>query len=61
MFVDWAGDTVPIYDRCSGEPQPASLFIAALGASSYTFARATASQNLANWIEYSAGTKPHDS
>jgi transposase len=51
MFVDWAGDTIPIYDRGSGEPQPASLFVAALGASSYTFARATASQNLANWIE----------
>jgi hypothetical protein len=51
MFVDWAGDTIPIYDRGGAEPQPASLFVAALGASSYTFARATASQNLANWIE----------
>jgi transposase len=51
MFVDWAGDTIPIYDRGGGEPQRASLFVATLGASSYTFARATASQNLANWIE----------
>lgn len=51
MFVDWAGDTIPIYDRNGGEAQSASLFVAALGASSYTFARATASQNLAHWIE----------
>jgi transposase len=51
MFVDWAGDTIPIYDRNGSEPQPASLFVAALGASSYTFARATASQDLPNWIE----------
>ena len=51
MFLDWAGDTIPIYDRSAAEPQPASLSVAALGASSYTFARATANQDLANWIE----------
>jgi transposase len=49
-FVDWAGDTIPIYDRVTGEAQPASLFVAALGASSYTFAHATLSQDLFNWI-----------
>src|ERR1700730_2188710 len=49
-FVDWAGATIPLYDRQSGEAQPASLFVAALGASSYTFARATLSQDLPNWI-----------
>lgn len=51
MFVDWAGATIPIYDRETGEAKPASLFVAALGASSYTFARATLSQDLPNWIE----------
>ncbi len=51
MFVDWAGDIIPLYDRNGGEVQPASLFVAALGASSYTFARATTSQDLPNWIE----------
>ena len=51
MFVDWAGDTIPIYDRNGGVAQPASLFVAALGASSYTFVRATASQDLPNWIQ----------
>ena len=51
MFVDWAGATIPIYDRESGESKPASLFVATLGASSYSFARATLSQDLANWID----------
>jgi transposase len=50
-FVDWAGATIPIYDRETGEAQPASLFVAALGASSYTFAHATLSQDLSNWIQ----------
>jgi len=50
-FVDWAGDTVPIYDRETGEAAPASIFVAVLGASTYTFARAAPSQNLANWID----------
>jgi transposase len=50
MLVDWAGATIPIYDRETGAAQPASLFAAALGASAYTFARATLSQELSNWI-----------
>src|SRR5205807_6888995 len=33
MFVDWAGATIPVYDRHSGQAWPASLFVAALGAS----------------------------
>ncbi|MGA7632277.1 MAG: hypothetical protein WCB11_16055 [Terriglobales bacterium] len=51
MFVDGAGATIPLYDRETGAVQPASLFVAALGASSYTFARATLSQDLSNWFE----------
>ena len=51
MFVDWAGDTVPIHDRATGEVAPASIFVAVLGASTYTFARAALSQNLSNWID----------
>lgn len=52
MFVDWAGATIPLYDRESGEAKAAaSLFVAALGASSYTFAHATLSQDLGNWID----------
>ena len=51
IFVDWAGATVPIYDRETAEVRPASLFVAVLGASSYTFAHAALSQDLPNWIE----------
>src|SRR5581483_10524392 len=51
MFVDWAGDTIPVHDRNSGEVRPASIFVAALGASNYTFAYATPAQDLPNWID----------
>jgi transposase len=40
MFVDWAGPTVPIHDLRTGETESASLFVAVLGASTYTFAYA---------------------
>jgi transposase len=51
MFVDYAGDKIPIYDRRTGEVlYLASIFVAVLGASNYTFAEATASQDLACWI-----------
>lgn len=50
-FVDWAGDSVPIHDRVTGEAKPASIFVAVLGASTYTYARAALGQGLANWID----------
>jgi transposase len=50
MFVDWAGDAIPYRDRESGVTCRASLFVAVLGASSYTYAEATADQKLDNWI-----------
>ena len=40
LFVDWAGATIPIHDRHSGQARPASLFVAEVGASSYTYAEA---------------------
>jgi transposase len=51
MFVDWAGPTVAIHDTRTGDVAPASLFVAVLGASTYTFARAALGQHLANWID----------
>jgi transposase len=51
LFVDWAGDPIPLYDPRTGEMQPAWLFVAVLGASTYTFARAAVSQDLGNWVE----------
>jgi transposase len=50
LFVDWAGATIPVYDRATGKICPASLFVAALGMSSYTYAEATEDQQLTNWI-----------
>jgi len=50
LFVDYAGQTVPIVDPATGEITQAQIFIATLGASSYTFAEASASQDLPSWI-----------
>ena len=38
MFVDYAGQTVPVVDPETGELRQAQVFVAVLGASSYTFA-----------------------
>src|ERR1700726_1104480 len=50
LFVDWAGGTVPIIDPMTGEVQEAHLFVAVLGASSYTYAEARWSETLPDWI-----------
>jgi transposase len=50
LFVDYAGHTIPIYDRAGGVCWQAELFVAVLGASNYTFAEASESQRLACWI-----------
>jgi transposase len=50
LFVDYAGDTVPIVDASSGEIARANIFVAVLGASNYTFACATATQSQADWL-----------
>jgi transposase len=49
MFVDYAGATIPVHDPRSGEVHPAAVFVAVLGASSYTFAEATSGQDRRNW------------
>ena len=50
VFVDYAGDTVPIHDSRTGESRQAQIFVAALGASSYTYIEATWTQSLPDWI-----------
>jgi transposase len=50
LFVDWAGDTIPVYDPATGQARPAQLFVAVLGASNYTYAEATPDQQMASWI-----------
>lgn len=49
MFVDYAGQTIDIMDGLTGEVHAAQLFVAVLGASSYTFAEATWTQSLPDW------------
>ena len=39
-----------LVDRRTGELRPVELFVAALGASSLTYAEATATQQLADWV-----------
>jgi len=50
LFIDYAGQTVPIVDRFTGEIRRAEVFVAVLGASNYTYAEATWSQQLPDWI-----------
>jgi transposase len=50
VFVDYAGQTVPLVDPHSGEVHETQIFIGVLGASNYTYAEAQESQQLANWI-----------
>ena len=50
LFVDFAGQTVPLVDAGTGEIRAAEIFVAVLGASSYTYAEAVASQALPDWI-----------
>jgi len=50
MFVDYAGQTVPVYDLHSNQIREAQIFVAVLGASNYTYAEATWSQSLPDWI-----------
>lgn len=50
LFIDYAGDTVPIVDAETGEISKAQIFVAVLGASSYTFACATPTQTQADWL-----------
>ena len=50
LFVDYAGMTVPITDRETGEIHQAQVFVATLGASNYTFTEVTLTQNLEDWL-----------
>jgi len=49
LFLDYAGQSVPVVDRETGELHEAQIFVAVLGASNYTFAEATWSQSLPDW------------
>lgn len=50
MFVDWAGQTVPIYNAQDGTQSPAYVFVAVLGASNKTYVEAFMDMKLPAWI-----------
>ena len=50
LFVDYSGQTMAVIDAATGEERPAQIFVAVLGASSYTYVEATWTQGLADWL-----------
>lgn len=50
IFVDYAGPIVGIYNSETGEVQQAVIFVGVLGASNYTYAEATLTRSLPDWM-----------
>jgi transposase len=50
LFVDYAGQTVPVIDAATGVIRRAQIFVGVLGASNYTFSCATATQAAPDWV-----------
>jgi transposase len=50
VFVDYSGKKLAIADPKTGEVREAEIFVAVLGASNYTYAEATWTQALPDWI-----------
>ena len=50
LFVDYAGHTIDVACPKTGEIRTAQIFVAALGASNYTYVEATWTQSLPDWI-----------
>lgn len=50
LFIDYCGPKMNIVDPDTGEIKTAEIFVAVMGASNYTYAEATWSQELENWV-----------
>jgi transposase len=50
LFVDYAGMTMPVTSQETGKIRQTQIFVATLGASNYTYAEATWTQTLPDWI-----------
>ncbi|MGC9272227.1 IS21 family transposase [Acidiphilium sp.] len=50
VFVDYSGKRIGIVDGATGEVREAEIFVGVLGASSFTYAEATWTQTLPDWI-----------
>ena len=48
--VDWAGDTIPIYDSVTGQQSSAYLFVAVLPCSYYAYTEACTDMKTENWL-----------
>ena len=56
LFVDYAGDGVPVVSTGHRRAaRPAQIFVAVIGASSFTYAQATWTQGLPDWISGHVG------
>jgi transposase len=51
MEVDWAGDTLTVFDEASGDPVKAYVFVACLPCSLYSYAKAFPDMKSNHWIE----------
>lgn len=49
--IDWAGKTLSIIDRATGELLPAYIFVSALSYSQYAYAEAFFDQKVESWID----------
>jgi len=50
LFVDYSGKKIDIVDPITGEVRTAEIFVGVLGASNYTYAEASWTQGLPDWI-----------
>lgn len=50
LFIDYCGPTVQLVNPDTGECRGAQIFVAVMGASNYTYAEATLSQKLEDWV-----------
>jgi transposase len=50
LFIDYAGQTMPVVDPATGEVREVQIFVAVWGASNYTYVEAHESQSLPHWI-----------
>jgi transposase len=51
LFIDYSGQRLPITDKANGTVWIAEIFVAAMGASYKTFAEASRSQQIPDWIQ----------
>lgn len=51
LQVDFAGQTIPFFDKETKKEVPVQIFIAVMGCSNYTFAYAVKTQSIEDWID----------